>query len=304
MNWNLSEPAVDRVVPEHDFDGLSPESYPVLSAERHREVLQDLRDRFPSRSVDAFLGPALDWHRSSYGNYAKTHERTYADAFEVDAPTRNGDLIAVSPSDEQQTLARDLHELSREFLTEAVGEEITVYRGLGHAMPSFAADVLSGEQPPFDVVTTAVTNFTVDPVVARGYGLAVVETRIDVDDVLLASDFVLPLRSDGEVVARDAELRVRGDAVGPVDVTDVLFPSTMAAIFDRLDRPSSYEAAEHDEFAAIVDAMARQGVSVDAAGRDALWNWFDAYRAARGPSRRGEVLRLARQIERVCNPAP
>lgn len=276
--------------------------YPALSSESQSAVLDDLAEEFGRDVLNSVLGPLWDWKRSSYGNYAKTHELLYRKQFDVDAPLRNGDLCSVSPTDTQREIAQRLSDLSRAFLRDVYGKELTVFRGVTRGAPPFLAELLAQpERDAHPISTTAVTNFTTDVRVATEYGLFVLEQTVDVEDVLLAPDFVLKCTRNGEVVFRDAELRVRGDRFDSVDRNAALFPSTLEPIYRAIQFPETLTPAEHEEFATLVRELANRDAAItDRRGEAELWEWFDAMQQVHGIERFEMVNEVDRSIRALC----
>jgi len=266
-----------KILPDVDSESGPERPYAALDDESQTAVINDLEEEFGSDALNSVLGPLWDWKRSSYGNYAKTHERLFRGLHGIDAPPRNGDLRAISPTEQQLEIASRLSTLSQDFLRETYGDRITVFRGITRTAPTVLAELF--EKPDcseYAIDATAVTNYTTDIRVAGEYGLIVLTQQIDVDDIVLAPDFILKLHDDGEVAYRDAEVRVNGDAVGSVSRSNILFPSSFNPIDRVLKSPERLSMTEHEEVATLVlEATKRELQMSGPDARRSLWNWFD-----------------------------
>lgn len=290
------------VEPDCEVGDESASPYRVLHDRQRRTVLQELREEYSDAAVDAVLGGFWDWKRTSYANHARTHERLFGSVLGVDAPERDGDLLARGPRGEEAAVAAELHEVSQRFLAHHADEVLAVYRGLdvsvGQLVPALLDDPGRGR---FDVDPCPVfVNVTTDEVVAREYGFVVARMAIRREAVGLAPDYVLPLVRDGDVRKRDAELRLRGDRLPAVPTGDVVLPSSGRPLVSAFRTPGTLDETEHEDVLDVVMRVDRRDGRVGTdAGYRALHRWHRAFRRAVGPGRWRAVLGAARAIERI-----
>jgi len=302
MNELMSDCNLQPVQPEHTYDGEAAEMYDTVGIKLREEIVNNLSDKYDERVTNTVLGPLWDWKRSSYGNYAQTHEALYKDEFNIASPLRNGDLIHAEPTNTQKKLARDLYQQTQQFLRRVFGSSVTVYRGIKYQLSAFIREVLANpDKDTLPVSFTCLGNLTADPIIAKNYGYAVLECEIPTDEVLLAPDFILPFVKDGEIANKDAELRVHGDAIQQVTTDQVLLPTTMEPLIDRLKYPKRCNEEGHLDIAAIVSYLAESGFSLSnphAISR--LWDWFDAFSDRVGVERLALLNETNEGIKTIC----
>ncbi|WP_436911526.1 hypothetical protein [Halosimplex marinum] len=269
------------VRPDHTFDGQRANPYRAISDSDQDTIIRRLKREFGENEVNSVLSQIWDWKRTSYANHAKSHEVFYDSAFEIDAPPRNGDLVAVEPWGSQQEIIERLYELTQAFLDRNFGDSVPVYRGLKHLVPEVITDIL--ERPGRTKVTTSFSclcNFTVDPIIAKRYGSLVIQLDLRPEDILLAPDFILKHREDGEIVHRDAEVQVRGDTLPEISIGNFLLPESMEPIAHKLINPKKASKSEHHEICMVLSVLDERGTKItERDSMDRLWEWFDAYQS-------------------------
>jgi hypothetical protein len=269
------------ITPSVTFSGREASAYRALSSAKRQRLCERLRDRHGARAVDTVLGPLYDWKKSSYANYAKTHELLFRAANDIDAPARNGDLLGVDPTADQRAVATALCEVSRRFTDRHFSSRIDIYRGLRHLTPALFLDIAANPtQMEHDLDWMAVTNFTTDRVVAESYGQIVLGVTVPTEQLLLAVDYLFPYVVGGDVRHADAEVRVDGSAIPPVSTDRLLLPGTRTELREAIHNPSNARWTDHDRIAEIIRTCCERGLGVsDEDAAETLWEWFDAYRA-------------------------
>lgn len=292
------------VEPDHAVHDASASPYSVLSERQRTRIVDGLRDRYSNAAVDAVLGTFWDWKLTSYANHARTHERLFRCALDIDSNERNGDLLCRAPRGEEGSVAMELHELTRSFATQHFPRRVPVYRGLDVSVPQLVSDLLNEPQKEWhDMANPPVlVNFTTDEVIARSYGFLVVRTDVPRDAIGLASDFVLPYVRNGQVSKRDAELRIRGDRLPAIHTSRITVPSTGRAVVDAFHTPQELTDAEHEDLFDVVMRIDRRGDAGEVTsdrGRRLLLRWLRAYRKHVGPDGRYRVQTVKGAIDRI-----
>jgi len=131
-----------KILPDVDSESGPERPYAALDDESQTAVIKRFRRRIWIRYTQLCSRAAMGLEtESSYGNYAKTHERLFRGLHGIDAPPRNGDLRAISPTEQQLEIASRLSTLSQDFLRETYGDRITVFRGITRTAPTVLAEL-------------------------------------------------------------------------------------------------------------------------------------------------------------------
>lgn len=292
----------DTVEPEITFNGQAADNYPVISRSAQERLIDTLHESFPERCVNRNLGRIWDWKRSSYGNYARSHSLAMKAVHDVDCAVRNGTLLGLTSTADDEKLIERLYDVTQTFLAREYGDELRVYRGLTHSTGEFVKDVLENpRESELELHLSCVSNFSTSQIVAREYGLAVYTTTIDRQDILLAPDFVLKFTEDDQVKFKDAEVQVRGDVTTTVDRCDVTLPSTDVPVFEPLLNPDRYGRAEHEEVATLLATAAAADLSLTQTdARELVWTWFDRYRDIVGVANVTQLSTLDSRLRSLC----
>jgi hypothetical protein len=211
--------------------------HPRLSDEQIQEFNQTLEEEIGEEATNKFNERVTSWKANSYNDDAQTHERAFAQAFDLEGDVRNGELDGEEPTREQVTAARAYGELSQQFIRDNFGDEVEVERGLAEfGMGQLVATWANNpEQQDIDFNLSAMSNFSTDEETAEEFTkrnqTAKVSQTIPADDVIAATDFVsdhdqrdeaeLSIAGGGRSVdTSDIEFAVSGDTL-PTDVSEM-----------------------------------------------------------------------------------
>lgn len=275
----------------------------ALAPRAQTAVVDALYDRHDETDVDGVLGPLQDWKRSSYANYARTHERVIKRAYGLDAPERNGDLLARDPTDGERDVVRDVRDASRRFVSAHFGDRVRLYRGITRAVPGAVRELFAA--PDVDSVpleTTVLANFTTERAVAASYGLLVIEADVASDAVAVAADQVFRTAADGAPVSPEGEIRVLGERLSTVKAANVVFPTSGSPVRDALSAPDRMSDVEHRTLLDVLCLCDERGVRFDGEHAErTLWAWFDAYRDTVGFDDRTRLTAVDALLRRLSS---
>lgn len=280
--------------------------YRVVDKSVRHETMQELKRKHSESITNSVIGPLRDWKVTSYANFAKTHERMFKVAFDLNAPERNDNLIARSPSKDELEVIESVREVSVEYFEQEYGTSLTVHRGISHSIPHLLMEYSSGSgETPAPINTTALSNFTTIPGVAKEYGVLMISLDVPVECIAVASDQLFLFEQNGGLYCPEAEVRVIGEALPDLPQSNLVFPSTMEPVMQKLKNPYDMTMIEHSTMEDVVTLFAEANESITGGQLEStLWNWFDAYRKKAEFEAKDRVLTIEKLINSSIRSEP
>lgn len=292
---------VTSIEPKIAYNNERASKYLGLVESEIEKLIDVAYDEYNNRAVNLVFGSAWDWKRTSYSNYAKTHELIFKEALGITTNPRNGSLLAVKPTSEESRLANQLHHLSVDFFDHHFGDYISVYRGINRAAVESFVELLDNPEKECIKIDriNSLTNFSLSEIVARDYGLFYVECDISVDSIGFGSDFILKQINKGETINAEGEIQVIGDDISEFKSDEIRFPSSKVPVRHGLTTPSDLEKEDLSRVRDILNILSKNDEIISSEyGKNALLNWFDYYEQNVLNNRR-EVLRVDKLV-RSC----
>lgn len=268
---DLSETCVHQL--EH-VDG----SAEVLSGPERQKLENRLSDAFPE-ATDQFYDLSYSWKDGSYCDDAQTLERVYDEAFDVDAPVRNGELDGRAPQRGETVVAEVLHEVTQLWLTRHHGDSLQLYRGIRthDGLCEAVAAILDTQEAAPKLELTVLSNFTLDRRIADYYGTLVIKTVVEPDRVALAADSLLPAEGADGIADHEAEMRVFGSSPERVRADNLLLSKSDRSLMDSVTKPKRNSPDEHDVVAGVVNLIADNAVRLSQEASERLTEWYEVF---------------------------
>jgi len=258
-----------------------------LAAEQRAQLLDTIVQRYgPDTVARVWYEQLTGWKESSYPRpIIQAHELLASQALGFEAPIRavgdRSEIDLEDPSEAVIELYQELTAASRAFLKTHYGEEFRLYRGVREQTAGLlAAQAIDHpEREIYYFSTSVLVNYTTDETVAERYGEGIiVEARVGLDEVALATDHVKPHSHE----AADSELHVKGGqqfiSSGGVRHTtrqDRPLSETVA----MMESPSELSISEHYEVEDLVEMMDDNEVRVRTEeGAARVRGWYEAYK--------------------------
>ena len=206
-----------------------------------RETYQSLkfpiRDRLWDGIINSFtdgfdvLSRIRSWKQSNGDIDASRHEIVFKQALSIAAPAR-GTSTPSSVSDSQVRAARELHEISIEFVEHLFGSAFPVYRGIYFELPFLVESLLNNPSRSHHYAPqSVVSNYSSSREGASFFSRLIVERTVNPSDIVLATNNLFVFRenemglTDSEAnhwvnnqgyFSPNGELQINGDIEYPV----------------------------------------------------------------------------------------
>lgn len=254
------------------------DEFAAVLAARQRELLLETLSEEVDSGVESFREISHSWKDGSYCDDGQTLEHIYKEAFDVEAPLRNGKLDGRSPCDGEPTVAEALKKVSEAYLNTHYGTRLRLYRGIRthDGLCEVVSELLQDGVSSAALDLTVLSNFTTEKAIADHYGKLVVKTEVDLDQVAFAADPILPVENGDSLDDHDAEIRVFGDPKVRVRSDELLLPEFTRSLIDAVESPASNSSDHHDIVAGVVEKLAEESVQLGPDASESILDWHRA----------------------------
>lgn len=256
----------------------STESAAVLAATQRELLLETLSEKVDD-GVESFCEISHSWKDGSYCDDGQTLERIYKEPFDVDADLRNGDLDGRSPRDGEPAVAEALKMVSEAYLDTHRDTPVQLYRGINtyDGLCEAVSELLQAGGTGVELDLTVLSNFTTEKPIADHYGTLVVETEVNLSQVALAADSLLPVEDADGLDSHDAEVRVFGTPKIRVRSDGLLLPGFTRSVIDAIESPESNSPDHHDIVAGVVTKLAEKSVQLGPDASESVVDWYEVF---------------------------
>ena len=275
LNYSLTEEIELQFNPHH--------TYEILHRSERERFREALKSNFSEAAVTDFVDLSYDWKEGSYSDAGQTLERIFDQALDIDCNERNGSLNGREPRENEVDIAKHYYLLSSEYLQDHFGEEISIYRGIGHEVAQIAVELLDNYgQEEHELILSKLDNFSTDRLTAEEYGLLIIACEAEISSVALAADYVIPYKRESIMTKSEAELRIRGDHVRTVESDRITPPDIDSSLEGLLEEPLDLSINEHDVVARVIEKIYESdNYSLNTTeGKQIVTNWYSSYAKA------------------------